>query len=286
MQQIAIVSGKGGTGKTTLAGSLSFLFSNHVMADCDVDAPNLHLLMEPELLETFEFAGSKVANIDEKCIGCRICQDICRFDAIIPGSPFKIDTYACEGCGACVHACPTEAISLIDSKSGDFFLSQVDKLPLCHALLVPGEETSGGLIAEVRKLAIKTADEQEKDVVVIDASPGIGCAASSSITGVNYVIIVSEPTVSGIHDLERIADTARHFRREFGVVINKYDINLEKANEIVNWCDHNNIEIVGKIPFDPMVREAAMKAKPIVSFEESKATIAIKDIFYRLKERL
>ena len=285
MKQIAVVSGKGGTGKTTLVGSLSVLFKNHVMADCDVDAPNLHLLMEPQLLESHEFYGSKKAVIGDRCISCGLCKDTCRFDAIKAGGPFEVDPYACEGCGACTLVCPAGAISLEPAKAGDYFLSRAGNFPLSHALLQPGEETSGGLIAEVRKLALKEAEHQERDFIIIDGSPGIGCSASSSITGVNHVIIVTEPTMSGIHDLERIVETVRYFRREFSVIINKCDINLIKSQEIEDWCSKKDIEILGRIPFDQVVREAAIKAQPIVDYPESKASISIREIFYRLKEK-
>ncbi|AKI97728.1 ATP-binding protein [Kosmotoga pacifica] len=284
MKQIAIVSGKGGTGKTTLSGSLSFLFENHVMADCDVDAPNLHLLMEPKLLEKHEYFGGKKAEIGNSCTSCGACMDVCRFSAIIPGTTYKIDPYACEGCNACVLICPEGAITLKESKSGDYFLSKSGDLPLSHALLFPGEETSGGLIAEVRKLALKVAEQKNRKYVVIDGAPGIGCAASSSITGVNYVVIVAEPTISGMHDLQRIVETTRYFRRNFGIVINKFDLNEVKTDEIICWCEKEGIEVLGKIPFDPEVRNSAIKAEPVVKNEKSPATRAIREIFQRLME--
>ncbi|MDK2954111.1 MAG: hypothetical protein PWQ27_1494 [Kosmotoga sp.] len=286
MKQIAIVSGKGGTGKTTLSGSLSYLFDNHVMADCDVDAPNLHLLMKPETLEIHEYIGGKKAEINDSCIACGICERTCRFDAIRPGKPYSVDPYACEGCGACVLTCPVNAISLNDNRSGVYYLSKVGDLPLTHALLDPGEETSGGLIAEVRKLALKAAEDEKRETIIIDGSPGIGCAATSSITGANYVVIVAEPTVSGLHDLDRIVQTVRHFRREFGVVINKFDLNPDKTQEIINWCVKEGIEILGKIPFDPMVREATIKAQPVVINENSKAAKAIRELYKKIKDKL
>lgn len=286
MKQVAIVSGKGGTGKTTLSGSLSVLFENHVMTDCDVDAPNLHLLMRPKRLESHEYFGGKKAKIDKSCIACGICADVCRFDAIIPGTPYSVDPYACEGCNACVLKCPVKAISLNENKSGDYYLSESDSLPLSHALLRPGEETSGGLIAEVRKLSLKVAEEEGRKVIIIDGASGIGCAASSSITGVNYAIVVAEPTVSGIHDLQRIVETIRHFRRKFGVVINKSDLNINKAREIIRWCKEEEIEVLGEIPFDEEVKNSAIRAEPVVKNESSEAGKAIKDIFLKLKKIL
>ncbi|MFW6119981.1 MAG: ATP-binding protein, partial [Petrotogales bacterium] len=207
MKQIAIVSGKGGTGKTTLAASLIEMFDDHVAADCDVDAPNLFLLINSNVKERHEYFGGKKAEIHDNCIACGRCKDVCRFDAIIEGTHYSVDPFACEGCNACVQVCPVDAITMEDSKSGDYYLSESKTYSFAHALLEPGEERSGGLVAEVRKLANEIAREQNKNFIIIDGSPGIGCSTTSSITGTNYVIIVTEPTSSGIHDLERIIQT-------------------------------------------------------------------------------
>lgn len=286
MFQLAIVSGKGGTGKTTLSGSLSVLFDSIVMADCDVDAPNLHLILENKLIEKYEYFGGKKAEISDSCISCGICEKYCRFDAVIRGGPYSVDPYACEGCGMCVAVCPADAITLKDNKSGDYFLSQSNGIPLVHALLTPGEETSGGLVAEVRKLAIKVAEEEKKEVIIIDGAPGIGCPATSSITGTTYVLVVAEPTVSGNHDLARIVETIRHFKRDFGIVINKWDLNTSKSSFIESWCGANGIELIGKIPFDEQVEKATIMGKPVVSIKGSKAAEAIVRIAQRLKRKI
>lgn len=286
MFQLAIVSGKGGTGKTTLSGSLSVLFDSIVMADCDVDAPNLHLILENKLIEKYEYFGGKKAEISDSCISCGICEKYCRFDAVIRGGPYSVDPYACEGCGMCVAVCPADAITLKDNKSGDYFLSQSNGIPLVHALLTPGEETSGGLVAEVRKLAIKVAEEEKKEVIIIDGAPGIGCPATSSITGTTYVLVVAEPTVSGNHDLARIVETIKHFKRDFGIVINKWDLNKSKSSFIESWCGANGIEIIGKIPFDEQVERATIMGKPVVSIKGSKAAEAIVRIAQRLKRKI
>ncbi len=293
MIQVAVVSGKGGTGKTTLSASLAFLFDKEklIMVDCDVDAPNLHLVLSPKVLETTEYVGGKKATIsDELCIKCGVCEQVCRFDAIYTDEEgmYYVDKYACEGCGACVLACPVDAIELKDERSGDYFLSISEKTGsyVVHALLDPGEETSGGLIAEVRKLAINKAKEENKEVLVIDGAPGIGCPASSSITGVTYVVIVTEPTSSGLHDLKRIVDLTRQFRRKFGVVINKYDINEDKTKEIEKWCEEEGIEIIGKIPFDPDVVKANVYGKAVVEYSQGDAAKAIIQIFEKIKEKV
>ncbi|RLL91031.1 (4Fe-4S)-binding protein [Mesotoga sp. HF07.pep.5.2.highcov] len=286
MFQLAIVSGKGGTGKTTLSGSLSVLFDSIVMADCDVDAPNLHLILENKLIEKYEYFGGKKAEISDSCISCGICEKHCRFDAVIRGGPYSVDPYACEGCGMCVAVCPADAITLKDNKSGDYFLSQSNGIPLVHALLTPGEETSGGLVAEVRKLAIKVAEEEKKEVIIIDGAPGIGCPATSSITGTTYVLVVAEPTVSGNHDLARIVETIRHFKRDFGIVINKWDLNTSKSSFIESWCGANGIELIGKIPFDEQVEKATIMGKPVVSIKGSEAAEAIVRIAQRLKRKI
>ncbi len=293
MIQIAIVSGKGGTGKTTLSASLALLFEreNLIMVDCDVDAPNLHLVLSPEVKETHEYIGGKKAVIyEDSCIMCGACQNVCRFDAIYTeeSGVYCVDKYACEGCGACVIACPVDAIELKNERSGDYFLSVSGKTGtyMVHALLDPGEETSGGLIAEVRKLAIEKSKEEKKEILVIDGAPGIGCPASSSITGVTYVLIVTEPTSSGLHDLKRIVELTRQFRRKFGVVINKYDINKEKCKEIEEWCSKEGIEIMGKIPYDPDVVKANVYGKAVVEYSQGPASKAILEIFESIRKRV
>ncbi len=292
MIQIAIVSGKGGTGKTTLAASLAFLldWEDQVIADCDVDAPNLHLVLNPKPFETFEYVGGKKAVIDQSvCIGCDVCREVCRFDAVyVEDGVYNIDKYACEGCNACVIACPVNAIELVDEKSGEYHVSksEVTGSVMVHALLEPGEETSGGLVAEVRKKAIEVAKGEGRDIVVIDGAPGIGCPATSSIVGASYVVVVTEPTSSGLHDLERIVELVRHFRRRFGVVVNKYDLNLDKTETIERFCEREDIEIIGKIPFDEDVVKANVLGKPVVEYSDGKASKAIKEIFTNLMNTL
>ncbi len=287
LKQIAIVSGKGGTGKTTLSASFSYLADSRVMADCDVDAPNLHIILKPEIKETQQYIGSKKAVLDQdKCTKCGICQETCRFDAIgFDGEKYFVKEYACEGCNACVMKCPTGALRLEDSLSGEYYSSQTEKGPMIHALLRPGEETTGGLIAEVRKKAVSVAHEEDIHLIIIDGAPGIGCPATSSITSTSYVVIVAEPTMSGLHDLKRIVKTVEHFRIPMGIVINKYDINEEQTRKIEKYCEENSLEILGKIPYDTMVKTATEQAKPVISYDCSSAN-EIKKIWNKVENKV
>src|SRR6056297_3248421 len=250
-KQIAVISGKGGTGKTTLAGSLSVLFSNHVIADCDVDSSNMHLILQPNIKETSEYkAGHKAEIVESQCIGCGKCQSVCRYDAIHikDNEKYSVDPFACEGCKACVLVCPTKAIDFVLNHPGDYFISDTKYAPFVHAELKPGEEMSGGLVAQVRKQALKMAVDKRKAYIIIDGAPGIGCPATSSLTGTDYVILVTEPTVSGLYDMKRMIETINHFNIPFGVVINRTDMNPQKAMEIKQYAADNKFEIIADIP--------------------------------------
>ncbi|UYP01238.1 ATP-binding protein [Oceanotoga sp. DSM 15011] len=287
MKQISIVSGKGGTGKTTLSGALNFLFQNNTAADCDVDASNLYLLLNPKLKKQYDYYGGKKAFIEQdKCIKCGKCQTLCRFDAIdFINEEFKINEYSCEGCNLCVLKCPVKAIELIDNRAGEYYLSENEKMKVIHGSLEPGEETSGGLVAEIRKKAIEVSKEEKTDYIIIDGAPGMGCPATSSITGVNYVIIVTEPTKSGIHDLKRIIDTTKHFKRDFGIVINRFDLNIQNTELIEKFCKDNGIKLLGNISFDETVLKATQKQKSIIEYD-SKAKEDIINIFNNLMEEI
>ncbi len=287
VKQLAIVSGKGGTGKTTLSASFAHLAKNALMVDCDVDAPNLHIILKPKINKTFEYFGSKKAFIDyDSCTNCGICANVCRFEAIdFSNNRYSIKEYACEGCNACVIACPSHAISLKKTLNGKYFESFAKTGYMAHALLNPGEETSGGLISEVRKLSLEIAYAKKIEFIIIDGAPGIGCPATSSIVGAKYVIVVSEPTKSGLHDLVRIVETIKHFKIPHGIVINKFDINIEQTKEIELYAKKENIEIIGKIPFDKTVVEATKQANPVISYN-CQSAIAIKSIFEKTKQKL
>lgn len=287
LRQITIVSGKGGTGKTTLSASFSYLARERVMADCDVDAPNLHIILKPEIKETHEYFGSKKAVLAQsKCVKCGVCQQVCRFDAIgFNEEHYFIKEYACEGCNACVMKCPTGALKLVNSLSGEYYSSETKKGPMTHALLQPGEETTGGLIAEVRKEAVRVARVKNIPIVIIDGAPGIGCPATSSITSTSYVVIVTEPTMSGLHDLKRIVQTVEHFRIPIGIAINKYNINESQTNEIEKYCEEKSLEILGKIPYDITVKTATEQAKSIMAYE-CPASHEIRKIWNKIENKV
>jgi len=284
MKEIVILSGKGGTGKTTITGSLAVLAENKVLADCDVDAADLHLLLNPKVRQQTEFWSGKVASIDnDTCIECGLCQELCRFDAI---SDYRIDPVACEGCGFCAHACPVDAISMNDNLSGQWFISDTGYGSLVHAKLGVAQENSGKLVALVRRESRKLAQQEGSDYVLTDGPPGIGCPVISSLSGVNLVVIVTEPTLSGIHDLERIIGLCQHFDVPSLVCINKYDINEEITKQIDEFCLQQNIEVIARIPYDESVIKALIAGVPVVEYENSSVTEEIKSMWQRVESVL
>jgi len=285
MKQIVVISGKGGTGKTTIVASFAALAENAVIADCDVDAPDLHLILKPEIKETQEFHGSKVAiKDDSKCIECGKCESVCRFDAV--NQNFEIDDIRCEGCGACVFICPEEAIQLKEKISGHAYISETRYGLMSHAKLNIAEEASGKLVTVVKENAKTVAENNGKDLIIIDGSPGIGCPVIASLSGVDLALIVTEPTMSGIHDLKRILSVAKHFGVKTVVCINKYNINLENTNKIKNFCGKEEISIAGEIPFDPAVTKAMIAEKPVVEFSSGRVSNEIKNIWENIKNNL
>ncbi len=277
MKQLLVISGKGGTGKTTLVGSFAALAGNAVVADCDVGAPDLHLILKPRVLETHSFTGSKIAVRDGlKCVECGKCEEVCRFNAI---ENLEIDPIRCEGCGACVFICPRKAIDLIEKVSGHAYISETVYGPMAHAKLDIAEEASGKLVTLVKENARKLAEEYRRDLIIIDGSPGIGCPVIASLAGVDLALIVTEPTLSGIHDLERILRVANHFNIKSVVCINKYDINKGNTEKIKAFCRREGVEVVGKIPFDPVVTEAIIAVKPVIEFSDRKVSKEIKKIW-------
>lgn len=284
MQEIVILSGKGGTGKTSVVGSLAALADNKVLADCDVDAADLHLLLSPTIKQNNEFWSGQVASIDsDKCTECGLCQELCRFDAI---NDYKVDSISCEGCGFCSHICPAGAITMKDNLSGHWFISDSKYGPLVHARLGIAQENSGKLVALVRQQAKQIAEENDLDYIISDGPPGIGCPVISSLSGVKLALLVTEPTLSGIHDLERVIEVCNHFGVLPLVCINKYNLNEDNTRSIEKYCQTRNIEVVARIPFDNVVTEALVKGVPVVEYSQGKVTEEIKGLWNNIKSIL
>ncbi|RKY86181.1 (4Fe-4S)-binding protein [candidate division KSB1 bacterium] len=278
MKEIVIISGKGGTGKTSLTASFAALAKKVVIADCDVDAADLHLILQPEILKKEQFKGGYKAVIDKKkCIECGKCIELCRFDAI--SEDYVVDEISCEGCNVCAYFCPVKAIEMNQSLSGEFFISDTRFGPFVHAKLGIAEENSGKLVSLVRNNAKNIARKDGYDIMLVDGSPGVGCPVISSITGADYVIVVAEPTLSGIHDLKRILELTAHFRVKTAVCINKFDINLGISNEIENYCKNRNLKFLGKIPYDEIFIMAMIEKKCVVEYSNGKVANKIRDIW-------
>ena len=284
MKQLVIISGKGGTGKTIITAAFATLARKKVMADCDVDAANLYLLLHPEVQQEHLFTGGKKAVVDlDKCTGCLDCLGVCRFSAIFEkDSGIAIDSISCEGCGICSHVCPVEAISMEKAISGKWFVSQTRYGPFVHARLGIGEENSGKLVSQVRKTAKEMAKEEEMDLVIIDGPPGIGCPVIASLSGTDLALAVTEPTLSGIHDLERVVEMAAHFRTATACSINKFDLNPRLSDQIEDWCGQNSIPVVGKIPFDEVVTRSLIQGVPVTEFSENSVSREIEKIWHKL----
>ncbi|MCK4912847.1 MAG: P-loop NTPase [Candidatus Omnitrophica bacterium] len=293
MKQITIISGKGGTGKTVIAASLAALAKNAGFADCDVDAADLHLLLNPEIKERHEFKSGLTAFINkELCTNCGKCREICRFSAIsgptsggdIVNGDFKVDDISCEGCAFCSFICPADAIEMKEEVCGEWFISETRFGPLVHAKLGIAKENSGKLVSLVRQKAKEVAKNKGYEWIIIDGSPGTGCPVIASITEVDCALVVTEPTLSGLHDADRVIKVASHFKVPVKLVINKYDLNEEMAEKIERYCKQNNIEVIGKIPFDRLVVEAMVNGKTIIEYASNKVTECISGIWESLKK--
>ena len=265
MKELVIISGKGGTGKTSMVSALASLAENKVLCDSDVDAADLHLILAPEIKQSEPFKGGSEAEIDsEKCIQCGRCIELCRFGAIT--DDFKVDHIECEGCGVCYYFCPEKAISFEQKTCGEWFISDTRHGPMVHAKLGIAEENSGKLVTLVRKESKKLAEEKGLDLIVTDGAPGVGCPVIASIGGASSVLIVTEPTVSGVHDMTRVAKLAAFFKIPAMVCVNKCDLNPEKSDEIKKYAEENNMTFVGEVPFDPVFTKAMVEAKNIFEY--------------------
>lgn len=284
MQEIVILSGKGGTGKTVVTASFAALAENKVLCDCDVDAADLHLLLRPTVQETHEFWARPIADIDQDaCNRCGLCLELCRFDAI---HDFRVDPIACEGCGLCREVCPQEAVTMHDNLAGHWYLSDTRYGPLVHARLGPGKENSGELVAVVRGQARKMAREHGAKYILSDGPPGIGCPVISSLSNVSLALIVSEPSLSGIHDLERMLAVCRHFGVGALVCINKHDLDGEATRRIDDYCCRAKVDVAAMIPFDRAVTEAVVRGVPVVEYSDGAAARRIAQLWQDLSRRL
>lgn len=286
MKELIVISGKGGTGKTSLMAAFSSLAASKVLCDADVDAADLHLITNPKVLRRADFQSGNAAAINnDLCTECGLCREMCRWDAI--SAAYEVNSLDCEGCGVCVHFCPEAAIDFPENTCGEWFVSDTRFGPMVHARLGIAEENSGKLVSLVRQEARKLADDRNIDLILTDGPPGVGCPVIASIGGASAVLIVTEPTVSGKHDMERVAQLAAHFKIPTLVCVNKFDLNLELTREIEKYAEKKDITRLGRIPFDPIFTKAMIQAQTILEYNTgSKVGQAVKDIWQRLSTQL
>jgi len=287
MIRIAVVSGKGGTGKTMVTAALSRLFKGSlVLADCDVDAANLALVQSPRLLQTDPFMGMKAAVIDPNlCTECGACEEHCRFNAVdIDDDVYQINTSRCEGCAVCTVVCPADAVSMQPRQTGVILYSEVSCGHLVHARLVPGAGNSGLLVHAVKKTALERDGDADK--FLVDGPPGTGCPLISSVSGMNAVLVITEPSVSGLHDLKRVITVCRQFRPKIFVVVNRYDLDPVHMNEIETYCCEEGLPLLSRIPFDPAVIDAVRAGVPVTDLGTSPASQAIRILADDLEKEL
>jgi len=285
-KELVVISGKGGTGKTSIVSSFATLAENKIMVDCDVDAADLHLILKPEIQKTTEFYSGKTAEIiEDKCTKCGKCIEVCRFEAI--SNEFIVDQIKCEGCGTCFYQCPSSAVKFEQTKSGEWFESNTRFGKLIHARLGIAEENSGKLVSEIRNYARLLAHRNNNDLIIVDGSPGIGCPVIASISGASLVIVVTEPTLSGLHDAERVLKLAKHFNAPACMCINKFDINLDMTKNIEDFCKKENIEVVGKITYSKDFTSAMIKEQSLIEFSpDGEISEKIKTMWNKLEEKL
>jgi len=286
MKEIIVISGKGGTGKTSLISAFASLAENKVLCDADVDAADLHLIMNPNVIQRSDFQSGNTAVINkDPCTECGLCREMCRFNAI--SAEYDVNPIDCEGCGVCVYFCPESAIDFPENTCGEWFVSDTRFGPMVHARLGIAEENSGKLVTLVRQEARKLAEGKNLDLILTDGPPGVGCPVIASIGGASAVLIVTEPTVSGKHDMERVAQLAAHFKIPALVCVNKFDLNLELTREIENYAEEKEIACLGRIPFDPIFTKAMIQAQTVFEYNgQSNVGDAIRGTWQRLAEKL
>jgi MinD superfamily P-loop ATPase len=282
IREIVIVSGKGGTGKTSLTAAFAALAKNSILCDADVDAADLHLLMQPEVKEQTDFMGGSKAVIDpDLCTGCGTCRTLCRFDAI--SDRYEVDPIRCEGCGVCVDFCPEQAIAFPVQRCGEWYVSDTRFGPMVHARLGIAEENSGRLVSLIRTETKKRAEERGLDLILTDGPPGIGCPVIAAIGGATALVIVVEPTVSGIHDMERVVDLAAHFKVPGMVIVNKFDLNIKMTETIEKLAVKRNIVVLGRVPFDPVFTHSMVQGQNLFEYgEETPTRQVVRDIWAKI----
>lgn len=288
MKEIVILSGKGGTGKTSLTASFAALADNAVLVDCDVDAADLHLVLNPTIKERNRFVSGHEARIRSgACSGCNLCKEYCRFDAIIydeKSERYSVDPTACEGCGVCVYFCPDHCIDFPDRECGEWFLSHTRFGPMVHAHLGIAAENSGKLVSLVRNEARKVAKDVNARLILVDGPPGIGCPVIASITGADHLVLVTEPTQSGKHDIERVLKLAQHFGLPVSLCVNKWDINPSVTEEIESLARCFDAHILGRVGYDKRVTQAQIKAKSVIEMGESTIGNEIQHIWKQVQQ--
>jgi MinD superfamily P-loop ATPase len=286
MKELVIISGKGGTGKTSIVASFASLAQNKVLCDADVDAADLHLIMEPDVKEEHDFQGGSTAVINhDKCSECGLCTDLCRWNAI--NEDFQVAPLECEGCGVCVYFCPEKAIDFPVNTCGQWFRSDSRFGPMIHARLGIAEENSGKLVTIVRTEAKSLAEKQGMDLILTDGPPGIGCPVIASIGGAAALLIIAEPTVSGRHDMERVSQLAAHFKVPALVCVNKFDLNLEQTQAIEDFSNERGMRVIGRVPFDPVFTKSMVQAKTVFEYDaKSEAAQSVKKLWEKVVEAL
>ena len=286
MKELVIISGKGGTGKTSLMAAFASLSKEKVLCDADVDAADLHLILDPDIKEQHQFKSGNTAVIQkDKCSECGLCRDLCRWDAI--GEEFEVDSIECEGCGVCYYFCPEKAIDFPGNICGEWFISDTRFGPMAHARLGIAEENSGKLVTLIRREGKKIAEEEHLDLLLTDGPPGVGCPVIASLGGATAALIVTEPTVSGLHDLERVAELAAFFKIPAMVCVNKFDLNPDMGEAIETFAKNRHIDTVGRIPFDPAFTKAMIEGQTIVEFNgQSKGGEAVTTVWGNVAQRL
>jgi MinD superfamily P-loop ATPase len=293
LRELVVISGKGGTGKTSIVAAFAALAGGAVIADCDVDAADLHLVMRPEFGVEHDFSGRNQAIIDpDLCTSCGRCAEVCRFDAVLVDADdgYSVDTIACEGCELCRRECPAEAIRMEPVVNGAWMISETRFGPLVHAHLGVAEDNSGKLVTLVRGEARKVAEERDLPLLIVDGSPGIGCPVIASLAGADLVLLVTEPTVSGRHDLERVAQVVQRFGLPYGVCINKADLSLETSADIAAGAVGEAAEFVVTIDYDPSVTHAQVAGTDVIEYggraaaEITKLWEAVSDVLSASRE--